>query len=110
MTIQQLTYFRVLAETRHMGRAAEKLFLAQSSLSSAVAKLESELGVLLFERRGHHLVLTAEGTALLAHAETVLREVEETTEPGLHHPAAAGVFSGDDAPLPAGPRQRGDQL
>ena len=72
MTIQQLTYFRVLAETRHMGRAAEKLFLAQSSLSSAVAKLESELGVLLFERRGHHLVLTAEGTALLAHAETVL--------------------------------------
>ena len=80
MTIQQLTYFRVLAETRHMGRAAEKLFLAQSSLSSAVAKLESELGVLLFERRGHHLVLTAEGTALLAHAETVLREVEETTE------------------------------
>ena len=40
MTLNQMTYFRTLAETSHMGQAAEKLFLSQPSLSASMARLE----------------------------------------------------------------------
>ena len=44
MTLNQMTYFKTLAETGHMGQAAEKLFLSQPSLSASMARLEKELG------------------------------------------------------------------
>ena len=77
MTLNQMTYFRMLAETGHMGQAAEKLFLSQPSLSASVARLEKELGVRLFDRRGHRMTLTGEGEAYLRHVERILREVDE---------------------------------
>ena len=51
MNLYQLRYFSVLAETQHYGKAAEKLCIAQPSLSHAISQLEQELGVQLFERR-----------------------------------------------------------
>ncbi len=80
MTLNQLTYFKTLCETSHMGRAAERLYISQPSLSVALARLEEELGVKLFSREGHRLTPTAEGEALLAHTERVLRETEEAKE------------------------------
>ncbi len=80
MTLNQLTYFKKLAETSHMRRAADELFLSQPSLSVAIAKLEEELGVALFSRRGHQLRLTAAGAEFLAHAERILLEADEAKE------------------------------
>ena len=60
-----------------MGQAAEKLFLSQPSLSASMARLEKELGVRLFDRRGHRMTLTGEGEAYLRHVERILREVDE---------------------------------
>jgi DNA-binding transcriptional LysR family regulator len=63
MELHQLRYFLAVAETRSFTRAAEQLFVVQSNVSAQVRKLESELGVTLFERRTHDVVLTAFGRA-----------------------------------------------
>ncbi|HCT90348.1 MAG TPA: LysR family transcriptional regulator [Lachnospiraceae bacterium] len=77
MTLNQLTYFQKLAETRHMGRAAEELLISQPSLSVSMAHLEEELGLVLFDRTGRRMALTPDGEIFLGHVKNILREVEE---------------------------------
>ena len=72
MDLRELRYFVVLAEVRHFGRAAERLYMAQSGLSKAIRRAEAELGVALFTRSSHHVELTAAGSALLERAPEVL--------------------------------------
>ena len=81
MQLQQLSYAVAVAEERHFTRAAERLHLAQPSLSRQVRLLERELGVLLFHRGpGQGLVtLTADGEALLPFIRRVLADVEATS-------------------------------
>ena len=67
MTLQQLHYFKTLAETGNYAEAAEALMISQSDLSSAVSELERELGVKLFERRSRHALLTEEGKVFLGY-------------------------------------------
>lgn len=76
MTLNQLRYFRVLADTEHYTKAADVLNIAQPSLSRAIALLEEELGVLLFTRRGRNVVLTDAGRAFLRYVETGLDTVD----------------------------------
>lgn len=57
MNLNYLKYFQTLANLEHYGRASEELGIAQSSLSHAIASLEQELGIPLFEKR--------DGTVLL---------------------------------------------
>ena len=78
MTLNQMMYFKALAETGHMGQTAEKLYISQPSLSASTARLEKELGVRLFDRQGHRMTLTAEGEAFLRHVKRILREVDES--------------------------------
>lgn len=82
--LQQLAYFVAVAETRHFTHAAERMRVAQPSLSKQIRALESELGAPLFSRARGNVTLTPAGEALLplarrmlADAETARREVAE---------------------------------
>lgn len=72
MNLYQLRYFVTLSETNHFGKAAEKLCIAQPSLSHAIAQLEAELGVTLFERKNRSSSLTKEGKQFLSYVEKSL--------------------------------------
>ncbi len=52
MEWQQLEYFQTLAHIQHVTRAAESLCITQPALSRSMARLEEELGVPLFDRKG----------------------------------------------------------
>jgi DNA-binding transcriptional LysR family regulator len=67
-----LRYFVAVAEELNFARAAERLGMSATPLSRAIRKLESELGVTLFERSTHRVALTAAGVELLAEAKIVL--------------------------------------
>jgi DNA-binding transcriptional LysR family regulator len=72
MELYQLRSFAVVAEVRHLTRAAEKLHISQPALSAQIKALEDELEVPLFERTSSGMVLTAAGQRLLSEAEKVL--------------------------------------
>lgn len=61
MNLDHLRYFIALAKLEHYGKAAEKLKITQPGLSHAMASLEDELGVLLFEKEGRNIVLNKYG-------------------------------------------------
>lgn len=77
MDILQLRYFQVVAQHEHMTRAAEELRIAQPSLSQAVARLEEDLGVPLFDRQGRRIRLNQFGKAFLRRVERAFAELEE---------------------------------
>lgn len=64
MELSQLRYFYVAAQHEHITKAAEELHIAQPALTQAIQRLERELGVPLFERRGRGIVLNAYGKLL----------------------------------------------
>jgi LysR family hydrogen peroxide-inducible transcriptional activator len=74
MTLTELRYIVALARERHFGRAAEKSFVSQPTLSVAVKKLEDELGVALFERGGTEVTVTPVGLRIVEQAQRVLEE------------------------------------
>src|SRR5688500_1293836 len=75
MTLTELKYVVALAQERHFGRAAQKCFVTQPTLSLALAKLEDELGVKLFERNKNEVLVTSRGQAIVEQARRVLDEV-----------------------------------
>lgn len=58
MTLTELRYVIMLAKEKHFGRAANLCHVNQSSLSIAINKLESQLGVIIFERSKNELRVT----------------------------------------------------
>lgn len=75
MTLTELKYVVALAQERHFGRAAQKCFVTQPTLSLALAKLEDELAVKLFERNKNEVLVTPRGHAIIEQARRVLDEV-----------------------------------
>ena len=71
MDLRQLNYFVAVAETGHLGRAAEQLHLSQPPLSRQIQQLELELGVQLFKRTPRGMELTQAGEALLRDAQNI---------------------------------------
>jgi DNA-binding transcriptional LysR family regulator len=76
----RLAYFAGVARTEHVTRAAEELAVPQSTLSRAMARLEEDLGVALFARRGRTVSLTPAGRTFLASVERALAEVGRAAE------------------------------
>lgn len=64
MELSQLRYFFVAAQHEHITKAAQELHIAQPALTQAIQRLERELGVPLFERKGRGITLNAYGTLL----------------------------------------------
>ncbi|QIL81945.1 LysR family transcriptional regulator [Diaphorobacter sp. HDW4A] len=80
MKTHLLRYFVVLAEERHFGRAAQRLFITQPPLSTALKTLEEDLGVLLVERDAKHVRLTPAGEAFLLEARKVLAQLQRAAD------------------------------
>jgi DNA-binding transcriptional LysR family regulator len=76
LTLDQLRTFVAIAEARSFRAAARRLSRVQSAVSQAIANLEAELGIRLFDRSGYRPVLTPEGRALLADARAILLKVD----------------------------------
>ena len=74
MELRHLRYFTALAEELHFGRAADAVFVAQSTLSQQIRAFEDEMGVQFFERSTGGVDLTEAGRTFLPYAKRVLRE------------------------------------
>jgi hypothetical protein len=79
VSLSQLRYFVVVAEEEHLGRAAERLHIAQPPLTRQIRGLEDELGVKLFDRTPRGMQLRAPGRAMLLRARQVLADVDAMT-------------------------------
>lgn len=99
--LRHLRFFVAIAEERQFGHAARRIGISQPPLSRGLQRLESELGVRLFDRGPHGVDLTDAGVALLPHAHRLLRaeqrmrEAAETTSAGR-----SGLRLGVDPSLP----------
>lgn len=80
MNLQQLQYFKVIAETKNFTTASNILLVSQPALSKAIAKLEEELNVPLFEREGRNIKITKYGEVFLKYAESALNDIERGIE------------------------------
>lgn len=74
MTLTQLKYVIVIADTHSMNEAARTLFIAQPSLSQAVRELETELGITVFHRSNRGVSITPEGEEFLGYARQVVEQ------------------------------------
>ena len=80
MDLRQLRYFVTVAEEGSVTRAAERLHIAQQSLSQQIRSLEAELGAPLFERSSRGVALTDVGAVLLREGRPVLAQTERAVE------------------------------
>ncbi|GGA01673.1 LysR family transcriptional regulator [Paenibacillus marchantiophytorum] len=77
MELRQLQYAIQIAIERNFSRAAEKLHIAQPSLSQQLSKLEKEIGVLLFQRSTNSVELTHAGSLFVEKSQKILDMVEQ---------------------------------
>ncbi|MCQ4085754.1 LysR family transcriptional regulator [Saccharibacillus sp. JS10] len=76
MELRQLQYALMIAAEHNFSRAAEKLHIAQPSLSQQLSKLEKELGVLLFQRNTSTVELTHAGREFMKRAQRIIDEMD----------------------------------
>lgn len=77
MEFRQLQYVLQIAEEKNFSRAADKLHIAQPSLSQQLSKLEKEIGVLLFQRTTNSVEMTHAGEVFVERAQKILDSMEQ---------------------------------
>ena len=77
MQSNQLQAFVSVAKCGSFSRASEQLFLTQSAISKRIAALETALKCKLFDRVGHHIILTEAGNQLLPRAQDLLHRMTD---------------------------------
>jgi DNA-binding transcriptional LysR family regulator len=80
VTLRQLRYFAALGEELNYRRAAERLFITQPALSTAIKQLEHQLGVMLFTRSTREVTLTDLGQAWLPKVKDALRGLDSAVD------------------------------
>ena len=99
MELLQLKYFRELAQSQHLSKTAEKLHIAQPSLSQTLRRLETELDTPLFDRIGKRIVLNDYGKILLKYTNEILQALDnavleiETTKKTENKTVSLHVYS-----------------
>jgi LysR family transcriptional regulator, hydrogen peroxide-inducible genes activator len=89
--LKDLRYLVAVADSRHFGRAAERCFVSQPTLSAQLKKLEQYLGLQLIERQPNNVCLTAAGEEIVARARRVLEASDElVTQARAHRDPLAG--------------------
>ncbi|WP_144552314.1 LysR family transcriptional regulator [Peribacillus simplex] len=76
MDWHQINYFQKVASVQHITRAAEQLSISQPALSRSISKLEDELGVQLFDRKGRNIYLNRYGKMFLNRVEQSIKQIE----------------------------------
>ena len=74
MTLQQLRYVTMVAKTGTITEAANKLYISQPSLTSAIHELENEMNIVIFRRTNKGVSITKEGEDFLGYARQVLEQ------------------------------------
>jgi DNA-binding transcriptional LysR family regulator len=77
MELRQLEYFQMASRLNNITRAAERLHVSQPNITTAIQKLEHELGVQLFDRSQKQLSLTPEGQVFLNRIEIALQNIQD---------------------------------
>src|SRR5277367_3520942 len=85
MNLKDLKYLVALADTGHFGKAAERSFVSQPTLSAQLKKLEEYLGVKLVERQPKNVQLTEVGKQIVVRARRMLSEGDEIVALGRNN-------------------------
>src|SRR6476660_4411538 len=80
MQLTQLQYFLTVARLEHMSKAALELEISQSSLSKTIVRLEDDIGVPLFDRKGKSIRLNEYGQNFFQKVGKILSELQEAKE------------------------------
>jgi LysR family transcriptional regulator, hydrogen peroxide-inducible genes activator len=80
MNLRDLRYLVALADERHFGRAADRCYVSQPTLSAQIRKLEEYLGVALVERQPRRVTLTHAGEKVVERARRLLLEADAIVE------------------------------
>ncbi len=83
--LKDLRYLIAVADTGHFGKAAERCFISQPTLSAQLKKLEEYLGVPLVERQPRHAILTPAGKDIVARARRIVEASDEVVEIARTH-------------------------
>lgn len=85
MNLRDLQYIIAVAETCHFGKAAERCYVSQPTLSGQIKKLEEDLGVTIFERTNRSVEVTPIGESILHHARQIMEQADAIRQLALAH-------------------------
>lgn len=85
MELLQLKYFKTIGDLENLTKASEALMVSQPSLSNMIKRLEKELGIKLFMRKGRNITLSEEGKILYQYAINITREIDDLEKAIRHY-------------------------